>query len=460
MTNLPLFGDSIDGYWPPPAPRPLRRHPLSMLTVLLLVTLLSVVAYGVSRSGPQTASASLVSSASSAPSAPLSPWSPLAAPPSWPPAARPSWAPPASAPSVPPTGLARWASRVGHHGPAPRAGSQPRRSGTSSGSLDLSALGAMVDPGLVDINTQLGNPNAQAAGTGIVISSSGEVLTNNHVINGATSISVTDIGNGQTYPATVVGYDRSHDIAVLQLQGASGLQTASIGDSSGVVVGDAIAAIGNAGGRGGTPSITGGTVSALNQTVTVSDDTGGSEQLAGLIQVAADVQPGDSGGPLVNTAGQVIGVDTAGSAGSRLRPSGGEGLAIPINDAIAISTQIEAGNASATIHIGPTGILGVLVQQPSTPAKPGQRGRFSNRHRPAAAGALVAGVTPGSPAEQSGLTTGDVIVSLDAATVDSLATLTSLLAAHHPGDSVQLAWIDPAGQQHTATVQLAAGPPN
>lgn len=312
----------------------------------------------------------------------------------------------------------------------------------------------------MDINTQLGAPNAQAAGTGIVLEASGEVLTNNHVINGATSISVTDVGNGQTYPATVVGYDRSHDIAVLQLQGAAGLQTASIGDSSGVVVGDQIAAIGNAGGRGGTPSITGGTVSALNQTVTISDDTGGSEQLAGLIQVAADVQPGDSGGPLVNTAGQVIGVDTAGSAGSRLQPSGAVGLAIPINDAIAISTQIEAGSASATIHIGPSGILGVLVQQPSPPARLGQHRRFRTRQRPAASGALIAGVTPGSPAEQSGLVTGDVIVSLDGAAVDSPATLTTALATHHPGDSVQLVWVDPSGQQHTATVQLAAGPPN
>ncbi|MGH3721741.1 MAG: S1C family serine protease [Pseudonocardiaceae bacterium] len=313
----------------------------------------------------------------------------------------------------------------------------------------------------MDINTQLSTPNAQAAGTGIVLSSSGEVLTNNHVISGATSISVTDIGNGQTYPATVVGYDRSHDIAVLQLQGASSLQAASIGDSSGVAVGDEIGAIGNVGGRGGTPSIAGGTVSALNQTVTVSDDsTGGSEQLTGLLQVAAEVQPGDSGGPLVNTAGQVIGVDTAGSAGSRLQPSGGVGLAIPINDAIAISTQIEAGSATATIHIGPTGILGVLIQEPSAQPGPDQRGRFRIRHRPTASGTLVAGVTPGSPAEQSGLAAGDVIVSVDAVAVDSPSTLTTLLTAHHPGDSVQLAWVDPSGRQHTATVQLATGPPN
>jgi S1-C subfamily serine protease len=110
----------------------------------------------------------------------------------------------------------------------------------------------------VDINTRLSKPNVQAAGTGIVLDPSGHVLTNNHVINGATSITVTDIGNGQTYPATVLGYDSTHDIAVLQLQGASGLATALIGDSGTVDVGEEIAAIGNAGGRGGTPSVAGG----------------------------------------------------------------------------------------------------------------------------------------------------------------------------------------------------------
>jgi S1-C subfamily serine protease len=241
----------------------------------------------------------------------------------------------------------------------------------SKGSVDLLALAARVNPTLVDINTRLSDPNAGAAGTGIVLSSSGEILTNNHVIDGATSISVTDVGDGQTYPATVVGYDRTHDIAVLQLQGASGLPTSPIGDSGRVAVGDAIAAIGNAGGLGGTPSIAAGTVSALHQTITVSDDTTGkTQQLAGLIQVAAHVQPGDSGGPLVNGAGQVVGVVTARSSGGQ--SFGGEGFAIPISEAIAISKQIAAGTASATIHIGPTGVLGGAVRTPSAQAGPGE----------------------------------------------------------------------------------------
>ena len=330
--------------------------------------------------------------------------------------------------------------------------------------LDLPALAAKVDPGLVDINTQLSHPNLQAAGTGIVLDPSGVVLTNNHVISGASSINVTDIGNGQTYPATVVGYDRAHDVAVLQLAGASGLPTALIGDSGTVSISDQVAAIGNAGGRGGTPHIVAGVVSALNQTVAVSDDlTGSVEHLAGMIQVAADIQPGDSGGPLVNAAGQVIGVNTAGAAGSQAAHSASAGLAIPINDAIAIGKQIQAGSAASSIHIGATGVLGVLVQQAGATTSPGRHARLGHQHRPglpARPGVVVMEVVAGSPAEQAGLAAGSVIVSLDGTAVDSPASLVTALDAHHPGESVQVEWADPAGQQHSATVILTPGPPN
>lgn len=210
--------------------------------------------------------------------------------------------------------------------------------------MDLSALAAKVDPGLVTINTLLNQPNLRAAGTGIVLESSGRVLTNNHVINDAISITVTDVGNSQTYSAAVVGRDPSHDIAVLQLKDASSLATAPIGDSDTVALGDEVAAIGNAGGRGGTPAIAPGKVTALHQTVTVSDDvTHRSQQLTGLIRVAADVEPGDSGGALANAAGRVVGVVTAGNAKSGSQPVG-DGLAIPINDAITISGRIAATN--------------------------------------------------------------------------------------------------------------------
>jgi S1-C subfamily serine protease len=185
-----------------------------------------------------------------------------------------------------------------------------------------------------------------------VLTSSGEILTNNHVIDGATSISVTDIGNGKTYTATVVGYDTTKDIAVLQLRDASGLQTASIGNSSNVSVGETVVGIGNAGGTGGTPSAAGGTVTALDQSITASDESSGSsEQLTDLIETNADIQAGDSGGSLVDSSGQVIAMDTAASTGSSDstggQSSGYQSYAIPINEAISIANEIEAGLGSS-----------------------------------------------------------------------------------------------------------------
>ena len=148
------------------------------------------------------------------------------------------------------------------------------------------------------------------------------MLTNNHVIDGATHITATDIGNGKTYEATVVGYDPSHDIAVLQLQGASGLATAKLGDSSKLSVGDAVVGIGNAGGAGGTPSIAGGAITGLDRSITAGDELGGkTEQLTGLIETNADIQAGDSGGPLVDSQGTRDRHDTAGSAGFGFGPA-------------------------------------------------------------------------------------------------------------------------------------------
>ena len=184
----------------------------------------------------------------------------------------------------------------------------------NSGPSNISGIAAKVDPGLVDVNVTFGYQNVGGAGTGIVLTSDGEVLTNNHVIDGATKISVTDLGNGQTYPAAVVGYDSTHDIAVLQLQGASGLRTATLSKSA-PTVGEEVVAIGNVGGRGGTPTTAGGSITGLNQSITASDSLDGTnEQLTGLIETNADVQEGDSGGSLVNSAGQVIGMDTAASS--------------------------------------------------------------------------------------------------------------------------------------------------
>ena len=203
-------------------------------------------------------------------------------------------------------------------------GSGANATSTSKEVLSTSQIASKVDPAIVDVKSTLGYQGAYSLGTGIVLTSDGVILTNNHVINGATSISVTDIGNSKTYKATVVGYDESRDIAVLKLSGASGLTTASTGDSSSLNVGDNVVALGNAGGVGGTPAVAAGSVTALNQSITASDESSGSsEQLTGLIETNADIQSGDSGGPLVNSHGQVIGIDTAASSSYQFGGNGG-----------------------------------------------------------------------------------------------------------------------------------------
>ena len=354
---------------------------------------------------------------------------------------------------------------VASHGSTP-AGTA---TATSKTVLSTSQIANRVSPGLVDVTSTLGYAGATAMGTGIVLTSNGEVLTNNHVINGATSVSVTDIGNGKTYKATVVGYDASHDIAVLQLSGASGLTTATTGDSSTVHVGDKVVGIGNAGGKGGTPSSVAGTVTALNQSITASDEgSSSSEQLSGLIETNADIQAGDSGGPLVNSHGQVIGVDTAASSGSS-DPFGGFGgsgdngssnsgqqtttqaFAIPINTALSIANQIESGHASTTVHIGTTAFLGVEI------APTGQQGSGSFGSS-GSSGVQIAGVQSGTPAANAGLSQGDVITSVAGQSVNSGTDIQRVLASHHPGDKISISWTDPYGQSHTATVTLAAGP--
>ena len=324
--------------------------------------------------------------------------------------------------------------------------------GVTSGSkvLTTSQIATQTDPGLVDINTTLGYQQAKAAGTGMVLTSSGEVLTNNHVINGATSITARDIGNGRTYQAKVVGYDHSHDIAILQLQGASGLQTVTLGDSGSATAGQKVVALGNALGKGGTPAVATGHIASLGASITASDEGAGtSEQLTGLIHHNAGIQPGDSGGPLVNTTGQVIGINTAASQGTHFQGQQTQAFAIPINQAKSIADQIEAGTSSTTVHIGPTGLLGVQIMSADSAAANGIQ---------AGAGATVAGVVSGTPAAGAGLTQGDVIVSVDGQSVSSPEQLQSALGQHHPGDSVTIGWQDQTGQTQSASVVLANGP--
>jgi S1-C subfamily serine protease len=302
-------------------------------------------------------------------------------------------------------------------------------------------VASKLDPGIVDIDTVLDYGLGSAAGTGIVLTSSGEVLTNNHVVEDATHIQVTLVSTGASYTGSVVGYDVADDVAVVQLKGASGLPTAAIGDASKVSVGDTVVALGNALGAGGTPSVAQGSVLALNRSITASDETGTnpSEQLSGLIETSAALEPGDSGGPLANASAKVIGMDTAASTNFRFDASAGTSYAIPINTALNIAKQIEAGHSSGNVHVGLPGFLGVEVETVS-------------------GGAGIVSVEPGAAADSAGLAPGDVITSAAGQTISSSSDLTSVLEQRRPGEQVTITWTDPSGQSHSATVTLGSGP--
>jgi S1-C subfamily serine protease len=323
---------------------------------------------------------------------------------------------------------------------------------SGGGALTTAQIATQTNPGLVDVISTLGFQHGVAEGTGMVLTSSGEVLTNHHVIADATSIKVRDVGNGRVYPATVVGYSTSNDVAVLQITGATGLKTVTIGNSNTAAVGRKVVALGNAGGRDGLPSVATGTITGLGAMITAQDQgSGTAEHLSDLIRTDAPIQPGDSGGPLLNSQGQVIGVDTAASTSS----SNGFGttadvttmaFSIPINHALAIADQIEAGKASATVHIGATAFLGVAVE-------PGNGGPGAT-----GAGVQIAGTIPGTAAAAAGLSAGDTILSVAGQPVNSHTDLQVVMGRQHPGEKVSLTWTDVNGQTHSATVTLTAGP--
>lgn len=303
-------------------------------------------------------------------------------------------------------------------------------------------ISALVDRDVVDIDTRLAYQHAIAAGTGMILTPNGIVLTNNHVIDGATTIGAVSVANGRSYPATVLGVDPTADVALIQLQGASNLPTVTI-SSQYPQPGDPVVALGNAGGSGGTPTVTSGTVLALDQSIIAADPgQGTSEQLNGLIETSASLQPGDSGGPLVGGTGQIIGMDTAASQPNQ--SSGTVSFAIPIQEAMTIVQQIEAGQASDTVYLGLPAFLGV-----SASTGTGPRGQV---------GALVSQIVSGGPAAKAGIIPGDLIVAVGGTSIDSSEALSSALRQYRPGEIVGVSWLDPLGAGHHAVVTLAVGP--
>jgi S1-C subfamily serine protease len=323
--------------------------------------------------------------------------------------------------------------------------------GQAATSLNVQAIADRVEPAVVDIYTEIQGSFGQTgrgAGTGMLVTSSGEVLTNNHVIQGATNIEVSITGLPGTHEATVVGADFEDDVALLQVQGVSGLPTVTLADSSDVVLGQEVVAIGNALGQGGSPSVTEGSVSALDRSITVGDGRGGSEHLTGLIQMDAPIQPGDSGGPLVDSSARVVGMITAAAQSNLGQSASSVGFAIPSNDALGIVGQIRSGNETGSIVIGPPGFLGVGADDldPETAARLN-----------VTAGALVLSVRQGAPAESAGITQQSVITAIDGQRVSSADALRTAIYRHDPGEQIRVTWVDEGGT-HSATVRLITSP--
>jgi S1-C subfamily serine protease len=390
--------------------------------------------------------------------------------------------------------------------PAPSIGAPaplPSSAVPSPGNGAEGAQGSLskVAQGVVIINTTLQYSSERAAGTGMVINAgSGLVLTNNHVIENSTKISATVPATGQNFAAKVLGYDVTRDIALIQLQNASGLHQVPIGDSDKVKVGDAVTALGNAQGQSRIVPAH-GRITGVNRTITASDQGGTvrSETLHGMLQTDAGIVSGDSGGPLVNAASQVIGMDTAGNDVSMPdQQQTAAGFAIPINTALSVAREIAAGHASSTISIGYPPFIGIYVGSgtsgdPQQQAEAQQNNGFGgfggfggngsgngsgngqgngqscynndsnlpvpSTIAPVSSGTLIVGVICSSPAAAAGVTAGSVITSLNGQAIGAPQTVHNALAKFHPGDTVSLTWVTPSGQHKTANVTLTAGPP-
>jgi S1-C subfamily serine protease len=342
---------------------------------------------------------------------------------------------------------------------------------SSTKALSVSAIYKLVTPAVVNINTVVATPSnvggsSQAAGTGMIVSSNGVILTNNHVIKNATKIEVSIAGHAGSYAATVLGTSATNDIALIKVNGLSSLPTVTLGDSATVQVGDTAIAIGNAQGFGGSPSSATGTISALGRTITAGD--GGSfrsaETLHNLIETNANIQPGDSGGPLLNAKGQVIGIDTAASSADTAATLG---FAIPINHAKTIALAIEQGKATAAngVHVGLSPFLGVFsaggpVSDPFGGFSLGNSGNLtcSGASPTTISGASVADVIAGGPAARAGITGGDVITSVNSSAISGWPALTAAIGGLKPGAHVTIGYADGCGTAHTASVTIGGIP--
>jgi S1-C subfamily serine protease len=343
--------------------------------------------------------------------------------------------------------------------------------------LSDAVVRARIEPSVVDVTATLTYDNETASGTGFVINGrTGLILTNNHVIRDATSVTVTVPATDQIYQADIVGVDVPADVAVLQIGAATGLPSAPLGDSTTVNAGAQVMSFGNQAGEGGLPAVASGIITGTNRTIQADDGAAAfSETLHGMLATTARIQPGDSGGPLADSTGTVIGVDTAAGTGGT-----DTGYAIPIDAAMAAERLITGRQPGQGISLGTDGFLGAIVGSGTTRSPAGQQaqergavagtasaGRCLPNQQdvatpgtiaPAPAGALVMGVLCGTGAATAGIAAGDVITIADGHQVESGGALTAILAGCRPGSLMSVTWVSAAGLTRTSTIRLDPAP--
>jgi S1-C subfamily serine protease len=301
----------------------------------------------------------------------------------------------------------------------------------ASVAADVKTALARIEPSVVLINDTITSSGAggqggfggfggfqeSGAGTGIIITADGEIVTNAHVVNGATAITVTLPNNGGTHPASIVGIDTTQDLAVIKISGVTNLKPATFANSDTAAVGDSVLAVGNALGYGGAPTVTEGILSAKGRTL-----TGTSDNLSNLLQTDAAINPGNSGGPLVDSTGQVIGINVAVASGTTSEPAQNIGFSIPSNTVVNDLPSLKAGKGAnsqggQTTQSGT--FLGVSVAD-------------------ATGGALVQAVEAGSPAAAAGIQVGDLITSVDGKAVADGTALQQAIRSEKSGTTVTI----------------------
>ncbi|OJU87549.1 hypothetical protein BGO17_00955 [Candidatus Saccharibacteria bacterium 49-20] len=310
----------------------------------------------------------------------------------------------------------------------------------------IASVAEKVGPSVVSIVTQTrtnsyyGSTSGEAAGTGIIVSKNGYVMTNNHVLEGATSVSVVD-STGELYEdATIIGRDPLNDIAFIKIKSDKEFTAAALGNSSTIRTGQQVVAIGNALGQYSN-TVTSGIISGTGRPITADTGSGDTETLTDLIQTDASINPGNSGGPLVNMAGQVIGINTA-----IVEDANGIGFAIPVNATKGVLAGVlDTGKVTrAYLGVNYLTITPDVAREYKLDVNSGAYVYASGSSSP---------VASGSPAEKAGLKSGDIITKINSETVGKDGSLSSILGEYRPGDKLTITYLRD-GKEQTTTVTL------